>query len=522
MSTALNCLLLLAGLPGAAADEPRTAAERSDYKLTSSHEEVVAFCQALAKSSPLVRLAELGTSHEGRKLPLVILADPPVASAKDAARSKKLVVFAMANIHAGEVDGKEAVLMLARELAHGKDKALLKELVLVFAPIFNADGNEKLGNNRRAQAGPERVGTRTSAQGLDLNRDFVKLESPEVRALVRFLNEWDPVVVIDCHTTNGSRHRYALTYEGGRCPAGDPRVIEYARDELLPDVTRRLQKATGQRSTFYGNFSADRTLWETVPPTPRYGTHYVGLRNRIAILSESYSYAPFKERVQASQEFVRAICAHTAANAAKVRKLLDEARQATLEAGKAAKGSVVLQQRAVPLGRPVTILGFVEEVRNGRRVSTGQPKAYEVRYTGGSEATLSVRRPWAYLFPADLKDVAANLRRHGIAVEELSANAEVEVEVYKVEKVTRGRAFQKHQPVSVKAAVRKERRRAAAGNLLVRTGQPLGSLAAYLLEPQSADGLLTWNYFDAVLGEGKDFPVVRVPAPAALKTRQAP
>jgi murein tripeptide amidase MpaA len=166
-----------------------TVAEKSDFKAASRYAEVVEFCRELARRSPLVRLGELGTSHEGRKLPLLILADPPVATAREAARTGKLVVFAMGNIHAGEVDGKEGLLMLARDLALAKERPLLKDLVLVFAPIFNADGNEKVAKtNRPTQAGPEGgVGTRANAQGLDLNRDFVKLESPEVRALVRLL-----------------------------------------------------------------------------------------------------------------------------------------------------------------------------------------------------------------------------------------------------------------------------------------------------------------------------------------------
>ncbi len=277
-------LLLLLSLstlccpPAKAADEPLlTVAEKSEYRATSRHQDVVEFCNRLAKLSPIVRLGELGTSAEGRKLPLVILADPPIATPEEAQRSNKLVVYAQGNIHAGEVDGKEALLMLARELATAKDRPLLKELILVIAPIFNADGNERFSKtNRPGQIGPEEgMGIRQNAQGLDLNRDFVKLESPEVRALVHLLNKWDPAVVVDTHTTNGSQHRYTITYEGPRCPAGDDRVVKLVRDELLPDVGRRLENRGGYKSYFYGNFSADRTRWETVPATPRYGIHYV-------------------------------------------------------------------------------------------------------------------------------------------------------------------------------------------------------------------------------------------------------
>ena len=520
--TVLTCLLFLstALLLARRADPPRTTAETSDYKATSRHEEVVAFCKSLAKESPLIRLGSLGHSHQGRDLPLLILADPPVATAEDAIRSKKLIVFAFANIHAGEVDGKEALLMLARDLALAKERPLLKDLILVFAPIFNADGNELLDKNRPRQAGPELVGTRANAQKLDLNRDYVKLESPEVRALVRFLNKWDPAVVIDCHTTNGSYHRYTLTYEGGNCPAGDDRVIRLVRDEMLPDVTRRMEKSSGFRSFFYGNFSADRSRWETVPPLPRYGTHYFGLRNRISILSESYSLASFKDRVGASKAFVQTICEYTAEHGKKLQKLLAEARAATIKAGQnpGEKDVIVLRQKPAVLGRPVNFLGFVEETRDGRRVSTGKPKTYEVQYMGASTPTLTVRRPYAYLFPARLVGIVENLQRHGITVEELREDVELDVEAYHIDRITRATPFQKHALVSVDASARKESRRVPAGTIVVRTGQALGNLAAYLLEPQSADGLTTWNFFDPVLEEKKDFPVLRLLAKQALHT----
>jgi hypothetical protein len=516
-------LLLLAWLPGAAAEPPRTVAETSDYQATSRYADVIDFCERLAKESSLVRLRELGHSHEGRKLPLLILADPPVSTPEEAAQSKKLVVFALANIHAGEVDGKEALLMLARDLALARERPLLKDLVLVFAPIFNADGNEKVGRNRPSQAGPREVGIPANAQGLDLNRDFVKLESPEVRALVAFLNRWGPAVVIDCHTTNGSHHRYTLTYEGGHCPAGDPRVSDFVRDELLPDAGRRLEQKTGFRSFFYGNFSPDRSRWETVSPTPRYGIHYVGLRNRIAILSESYNYAAFKDRVRASKAFVQSIGEYTAENRDKIRRLLTEAREATVKAGQEPKEKdlVVLQHKPAVVGRPVNVLGFVEEMKDGKRVATDRPHDYEVQYLGGAEPTLSVRRPYAYLLPAGLAKVGETLQRHGIDVKEVRDAVELDLEAYRIDKITRIPEFQKHQPVVVQVTARKERRRIEAGTLLVRTAQPLGTLAVYLLEPQSADGLVTWNFFDDVLKEGKDYPVLRVPAPAPIATKRA-
>ncbi len=499
-------LLLLSSLTALVrAQELATVAERTNYQATSRHEDVLDFCRRLAQGSPLVRVAELGTSGEGRTLPLVILAEPPVATPEEAQRSGKLVVFALGNIHAGEVDGKEGLLMLARDLVTAKERPLLKDLVVVFAPIFNADGNERMSkSNRREQAGPtDGVGVRANAQGLDLNRDFVKLESPEVQALVRFLRRWDPAVFIDCHTTNGSRHRYTLTYEGGRCPAGDGNLIAFVRDELLPDVSKRLEKATGFHSYFYGNFSRDRSRWETVPPTPRYGTHYVGLRNRIAILSESYSYAPYKDRVLASRGFVKSILEYTSENKDKVLKVLSAAREQK-------DPEIVLRQKAAPVGRPHQLLGFGEEQKGGRRVATKEPKTYELLYWGGSEPTLKVRRPYAYLLPTSCSAVVRSLQQHGIQVDELREDIELDVEAYRIEKIEHGSDFQRHRPTSLQAAARKESRRLEAGTILVRTAQPLGSLAAYLLEPQAEDGLVTWNFFDQFVQEGRDFPVMRL------------
>ncbi len=503
-------LLLLPAAP------PVTVAESSDFKATSRYADVVRFCKELTNQSKLVRLSELGTSHEGRKLPLVILADPPIANAAEAAKSKKLVVFAMGNIHAGEVDGKEALLMLARDLALSDDTSLLKQIVFMICPIFNADGNEKIDKRNRAhQTGPdEGVGLRTNAQGFDLNRDFIKLESPEVRALVRFFREWDPAIVIDCHTTNGSWHRYTLTYEGGRCPAGDPGLITFTRDELLPEVNRRMEQQTGYKSYFYGNFTRDRKEWQTVLPTPRFGTHYVGLRGRVAVLSESYVYATYKDRILATRAFVRNILDFAALEQDKIRRLIQIATTSRPD-------RYVLRYDEAPQGRPHELLGYIEEIKDGKRVNTGKPKSYEVIYTGGTKSTLEVTRPYAYLYPASLRTVTETLQRHGVTVEELREDVDLNLEVYRVRSMQRDRDFQKHRPVTLEVDVRTERRRLRSGAMVVRSDQPLCRLVGFLLEPQSLDGLTTWNFFDAALKTGEDFPVVRLSRPTPLVTNPA-
>lgn len=508
------------GQPAADNANLLTVAEKSNYRATARHAEVVALCERLVKASPLIRMGQLGTSVEGRMLPLLILADPPIASAEEAAKTNKLIVFAYANIHAGEVCGKEALPMLARDIIRESHPALLQHLILVFAPIFNADGNERVSkDNRPGQLGPEEgMGQRSNAQGFDLNRDFMKLESPEVQALVRFFRKWDPAVVIDCHTTNGSYHRYTITFDGPRHPGGNHRLNDYVRAQFLPDVSRRLEAKTGIHSFFYGNFNRPHTQWETYPASPRFGSHYVGLRGRIAILSEAYSYAPYKDRVLATRDFVRTILEYTAENRDSLRRVLQQARRSAETAP--ADREVAVRCESAPLPKPVTVAGYVEvEKEKGKRPVPTTPRDYEVEHWILCKPTLSVRRPYAYLFPPSYAAVVENLLRHGITVEELREDIELDTEAYRLTKLDRSNAaFQKHHLETLTVQPRRGPQRVPAGTIVVRTAQALGALVVQLLEPLGEDSLCAWNFFDAGLAEGKDCPVLRLLAAAPLLT----
>jgi len=499
----------------ATAQPLQTVAEKTDYKSTSLFADVTAFCDEVAKRSPLVKLSTFGTSQEGRKLPLLVIADPPVATPEEAKKSGKLVVLAFANIHAGEVDGKEALMALARDLTAGKSHPLLKDLVILLVPILNADGNERIDpRNRPRENGPVNgAGVRENAQGFDLNRDFVKLESPEIRALVKLFTTWDPAIVVDCHTTNGSKHRFTLTYDGPRYPLGDAKMMELVDGKLFPDIAKRVKAATGFDISPYGNFSQDRMRWETYPASPRFGVQYVAARGRVCILSESYSYATFKDRVKASYAFVKAIFESAAAHATELRERL---------AAKPLR-EVSLKTKVVAFPKKLTILGYEEEVKNGRRVATDRPKDYSLSYVAKIEPTMTAERPFAYLVPSAYGPAIDTLRRHGIQVEELREGMDLPVEEYLVRAVDKdARPFQKHTLETVDATRKAVTRTVPKGTLVVKTNQPLGTLAVYLLEPQSEDGLTRWNFFDKELMPGKAFPVLRLPKEQKLKTGDLP
>lgn len=519
--------LLLSGQAAEKVDALKTVAERSEYRATARFDDVMAWCREFARTTPNARLTELGRTAEGRSIPLLIVADPPVRTADEAARSGKLVCLVIGNIHAGEVCGKEALPMLLRDHFRGPHPPLLKNVILAVVPIYNADGNERVSKtNRPGQVGPEEgMGQRANARGLDLNRDFIKLEAPETRALVKFLNAWNPHLFIDTHTTNGSYHRYTITYDGPKSPSGDPKVLAFMRQTYFPEVTTAFEKRTGLKAFYYGNFNRDHTRWTTYPAEPRYGTTYVGLRDCLSILSEAYAYAPFKTRVLATRDFVLDCLETAVARKAEILNLIASARRSSASAAPGGPAATIaVRSRLKPAaGGPVTVLGYEERRdENGRRIKTETTKDYTVQLINDFEPAESVERPFAYLVPAEFRDAVYNLERHGLTVEELREDIELDTEVYRIDAVERSpRRFEGHQAVTLKVTARPEARMIRAGTLVVKTGQPLGRLAVVLLEPRSEDGLATWGLFDSGIKEGGNFPVIRLPKPASLYTTAA-
>lgn len=487
-----------------------TVAERTNWDATSRHAEVMDFCKKLAAQSPNVQLTIMGHSKEKRDLPLLIIANPPISTPEEARKSGKPVVMAFANIHAGEVEGKESLQILARELTLPKPHPLLDKLIVLLNPIFNADGNEKIDpKNRPYQGGPAAgVGVRHNADNLDLNRDFVKLRSPEARALVKCWSDWDPLLIVDCHSTNGSYHRYLITYDGPRHPAVDAEIRSLTEKALLSDLTARLKKLGGWDSFFYGSFNRDRTSWDSYPPLPRFAIQCASVRNRFGILSEAYTYAPFKERVLASRDFVRANFDYIADHADAVKKLCAEADgRAT-----AATEPLVLRYRSVPSPGRYNVLGYVEERKEGERRGkpTEKHMEYPCTYLGACEPTLTVKRPVAYFIPPDQTVALEIVKLQGIEMTELKAPREAHIERFMISKVkSENNPFLGGKQVLVEGEWKPETMTIPAGWFEVKAGQRLGNLACFILEAQSDDGVLAWGFLGDSIAEGKACPIVR-------------
>jgi hypothetical protein len=520
--------------PGGAADpvgtdEPlRTRAEVSGYEETSTYDDVVRFLAALDAASAGLHVTTFGESVEGRALPLAVWGAPD-ATAEAARATGKTRVLVFANIHAGEVDGKEAVLALLRGLARGAHAAWADSLVVLAVPLYNADGNERVAyENRPLQLGPVGgMGQRPNAQGLDLNRDFVKLAAPESRALVGVMRDYDPHVVVDLHTTDGTLMAYHLTYAPPLHPNTDDGLVAELWDRWLPAVTEAVAREDGWAFFHYGNvpgaFGEPVTVprgWYTFDWRPRFSTNYAGLRSRFGILSESYSYAPFEERVAASRRLVEEVLAYVWAHASRLRALVAQA-----DAGSVVGDPLALSATWAALPEPVEVLlGEADTVyhpvtnapmlRMRRDVRIPETMPAYVRF----EPAETERAPEAYLVPTELTELVDLLDRHGIehapgppsrAVRALEAFAIDSLRVAE-------RAFQGRRAVTLfgRWRPRAEALPDQAGYRYVPVAQPLGRLLFALLEPRSDDGVVAWAVPGIVeaLQTGGDYPILRLPA----------
>jgi len=515
---------------------PLTQAERTKFATTSRYADVVQFIDSLKVLGARIHVGSIGKTSEGRDIPYVVASRPLVTTAVEAHRLGRPIVYVQGNIHAGEVEGKEALQAILRDLLFDDHINVLDSIVLVAVPIYNADGNERFApqeRNRGEQNGPELVGIRSNAQGLDLNRDYTKTEAPETLASLAMFRSWDPDVFVDLHTTDGSYHGYALTY----APSLNPAAMftgPYTRDTLLVTLRQRMRERHGFEVFDYGNFSRDSaTEWRTYDSRPRFGTNYYGLRGRISVLSEAYSHDPFARRVASTYDFVVELLSFVAENADDVVDLSREADTRTTGWGNDPRSA-----RPIPIRAAMTS-GYsgpirVEEVErrdDSVRYEAGLPRG--VRRTGAVRTmrmpvldrfvpSLSV--PMAYLFSHEVGDsVVKRLTTHGVLVDELEQPLQVTVETFAIDSATRASSrFQGHVERRFYGAWSTATARTVpAGSYVVRTGQALGILAAYLLEPASDDGFADWNVFDP-FATGREFPVVRIVQPVAARLRPVP
>lgn len=497
-----------------------TAAEASDFEATGSYEETIRFLRRLSARWPALRGIEFGSSAQGRPMIAVVVSSDSAFTPAAAAKTGKPIVMVQSGIHAGEIDGKEASLMILRDLALGRHRELLDGLILLVVPVFNVDGHERVSrHNRPNQDGPvEGMGFRTTTDGHDLNRDHLKLCTPEARALLALFNDWRPHLHVDNHVTNGSDHAWVLTYSWAEAPqlAGP---IDAWMKEQMPAVLAATEEAGHRVGPYVSLLDRSDPLkgFDSWVGGPRYSTGYFPLRNRPSILIENHAYKPFRDRVLANRDFLLALLRRIATASDRLVEAVQRAERATVALGRAGAdpSQMVLRWAQLPPTESVLWPVYDWYMEPSEALGTpllrfrrGEIRGAEVPWSHKVEPELTVERPRGYLVPPGWPVIERRLHDHGLRVERLVASAELEVETMRLSDARHGSradpSYQGLSPIEVEVSRARERRGFPEGTLWIPADQPDFEVAAQLLEPEAPDSLVRWGLLSIVL-ERKEY-----------------
>jgi murein tripeptide amidase MpaA len=474
-----------------------TPSERSGLTASPSYAETRAFAEKMVSASPLLRLEVFGKTPQGREIFAII------ASKSD--RTTKPVLLAQGGIHSGEIDGKDAGLMLLRDIAFRGKAALLDKADFILVPIFNIDGHERTSPfNRPNQRGPVSQGWRTTAQNLNLNRDYLKADSPEMQAMIGLIRKYDPVLYLDLHVTDGTDHQYDVAYAfsgWNGLYAQSPAIGRWLDKSFRPAIDKAL-KSAGHMPGYYvsavDNENPDKGIVHDAD-TPRFSTGYGDHRRLPTVLVETHSLKPFRQRVLGTYVLVEAAL-----------RLIGEdgaTAQQAIAADRAARPTQITLTWK-PLEKPIDQIDFLGIAH--QKYMSPASGANVIRWLGkpvtqrmdvyGVAPDLVTTLPKAWWVPVTAADVIARLKLHGVQMESIAAEKVITLDMVRIANPKLGNANEGHIPLTVGTFRHVTMRETfPPGSVRVPSDQPLGLLAAAMLEPESPDSFLAWNFFPGML-----------------------
>lgn len=474
-----------------------TPSERSGLTASPSYAETRAFAEKMVAASPLLKLEIFGKTPQGREM-FAVIARKPSTSAKP-------VLLAQGGIHSGEIDGKDAGLMLLRDIAFRGKAALIDGADFVFVPIFNIDGHERTsGFNRPNQRGPVSQGWRTTAQNLNLNRDYLKADAPEMQAMIGLIRKYDPALYLDLHVTDGTDHQYDVAYAfsgWNGLYAQSPAIGRWLDKSFRPAIDKALIKAghtPGYYVSAFDNENPDKGIVHDAD-TPRFSTGYGDHRRMPTVLVETHSLKPFRQRVLGTYILVEAALRLIGEDGANATQAIANDRLARPK-------QITLTWK--PLEKPIDQIDFLG-IAHEKYVSPASG-ASVIRWLGkpikqrmdiyGATPDFVATLPKAWWVPATAANVIARLRLHGVEMEVLAEAKTITLDMMRIVDPKLGNANEGHIPLSV-GAFRHTRMSETfyPGAVRVPSDQPLGILAAAMLEPESPDSFLAWNFFPGML-----------------------
>jgi murein tripeptide amidase MpaA len=488
----------------------KTYYEKSNFKETPRYDATIKFSKRLAAKSEFISYRSFGKSPQGRDLPLLIV-DKGNSVVRE--NNDKAVMLIQACIHSGESDGKDAGLMLLRDIAiQGEYLDLLDNVTVLFVPIFNVDGHEQFGPHSRInQNGPAEMGWRTTAQRLNLNRDFLKADAPEMQAMINLFQQWLPDFYIDCHVTDGADYLYPLTYGiqmHGNLTNGQS---EWLKEDYLSFMTSQME-SSGNPIAPYMDFvqwhnpkSGIRAYMET----PRYSGGYAAINNRPALLIETHMLKDYKARVTATYHMLLNSLKMISSNYSELTQLN---AQADMKASQLSKNNdhYTLTYKAVESEKKFIYQGKEYNIEKSDITGgdwyqyTDIPVTFEIPYYR-QEADVKIKLPMAYVIPVELTEIIDKLALHRVRFEPIPADTVIYVETYNFENISwRERPFEGRLMLTYEVEPVRKTMKFAAGSKLVRLNQRAAQLAIHLLEPQAPDALIRWGFLNGIF-EQKEY-----------------
>ena len=518
MNRSIATLLLLPSLVGLAqtnnAADWTTLYERSNFLRTPRYEETVAYCKKLERASAWVRYTTFGKTPLGRELPLVILSKEKAFTPSEAVKSGKAIVLIQSGIHAGEIDGKDASLMLMRDIAITKKReGLLDHAIVLVVPIFNVDGHERSGKyNRINQNGPEEMGWRVNAQNLNLNRDYMKADTPEMRAMLKLFADWLPDFYVDCHVTDGIDFQYDVTYALETFANLDTEVVDWLNQRYIPSMVSDVERS-GHGIAPYIMTREDKDLskgFAAGAGTPRFSTGYGAIQNRPTLLIETHMLKPYKARVSSTYEILASTLAIVNRDYLNLKELVHRADEKVIAASRLAS-YLYLRFETTTKSRPFVFKGVKSAIEHSdisggeKIVYSKEPATITAPYFDEVRPTDSAMVPVYYLIPPSWPKVIEVLRAHNVQMTTLRSSVTLPVQSYRFsDAVWQERPFEGRHPVKFKSELITEERTFPEGTWVVPTSQRTGKVLMNLLEPKGPDSFVGWGFFDPIF-EQKEY-----------------
>jgi hypothetical protein len=503
----------LAASAKASPPELLTTGEKTDWNETAPYAETLEISHRLERASRFVKVIDIGVTPEGRTMIALVVSKDRAFTPEAAARTTKAVILIQSGIHAGEIEGKDTVLMLIRDMVVGKKFASwLDHAIFVIIPVFNVDGHESFSPyHRPSQNGPKSTGLRANAQRLNLNRDYIKADTPEMRAWLRVFNSWMPDFHIDNHVTDGSDMQYDVTWDMARNqdlaePAGS-----WVRDRFVPELDKRmaadghlvapygaLRSVNGQREFFMEVFS------------PRYSHLYSAVQNRPSLLVESHSLKAAKTRAWAHYDIMRHSIDTIMLDPEGLRRAVREAdRETASRAGNHSAPPVYLAGKVSDKSRPLVYHAlktgpYKSEVTGGSVTRyLAEPDDLDSRIHDQIDTTVEAQMPLGYLIPSAWTSVADLLKLHGVEMERITKPLDQEFETYRFGNTRfQSASTEGHVMIDFEARLVREKIAIPAGSYWVALKQRRARLVMAMLEPQAPDSLARWGLLNSVFEGG--------------------